>query len=88
MYTPNPNDDLHSHTRNTADPYNATPIGGSGRGGLIALLLIVVVIGGIVVLSSIAGPPAQAPATGAEGPATEQQAPPPDSITNGTTPTE
>lgn len=83
MYTPAPNDDLQSHVRNTADPYNANPSGNTGRGGLIALLMIVVVIGGIVVLSSIAGPPDEAPATGAEAPATEQT-PAPESITGGT----
>ncbi|RXV66463.1 hypothetical protein C6W92_04710 [Roseovarius sp. A46] len=77
MYTPAPNDDLQSHVRNTADPYNANPSGNTGRGGLIALLMIVVVIGGIVVLSSIAAPPAQAP--------TPAQAPAPESITGGTT---
>lgn len=77
MYTPAPNDDLQSHVRNTADPYNANPSGNTGRGGLIALLMIVVVIGGIVVLSSISAPPAQAP--------TPAQAPAPESITGGTT---
>ncbi|MFB9151207.1 hypothetical protein [Roseovarius ramblicola] len=80
MYTPTPNDDLHSHVRNTVDPYHANLSGNTGRGGLIALLLIVVVIGGIVVLSSIAGPPAQAPAT--------DQAPAPESITGGSAPAE